>query len=456
MDSRASARTFGETVKRPIHCLRSWDCRVQITFLLISMGSVQAGWLAAIWLSDAATQWQKLPVLGVYSVACAILMVFLPTPKGERVTRLAWGLSQSMFLSMSLVVLGAAGVGALYINRQLGWPDESFAFNASRLVAEQGIEGFFTRYHRIPWLGDQHPPLVPLLYGGALHLFGVHLHIARAVSFAFGLATLSLTYLIGKKCYGEGTGLRAACLLLAMPFFFRIGATALLDMPATFFFTLSIYLFLRLLQASSASVAAGVGLSIGAGLLCRYTVVFVYPVLASCASLYYKIGNKIPYFGIIAFLSVVPISIWIFFAADNGVLAVQRPRLVEYTFYMLTSSDGLQRLLESLILRLPSGIGPALLPALTLGAFQLWRCRSQADLVMFSWVAGVFLPVMLMLPGPRYFFLAFPALAIVMARGVAPLITGIPRVISLALLYGIGNLYLFVDWYRAAPHLFVR
>ena len=144
------------------------------------------------------------------------------------------------------------------------------------------------------------------------------------------------------------------------------------------------------------------------------------------------------------------------YVAENGVVAVQQPRLVGYAGYMLTSTRGLQRLFESLVLRLPSGIGPSLLPILLLGGWQLWRRREQADRVILAWIALVFVPVILRLPGARYFFLAFPALAIVVACGVEPLVDQRARLVTLALLYSLGNLYLFVDWYRAATQLFVR
>jgi hypothetical protein len=77
-------------------------------------------------------------------------------------------------------------------------------------------------------------------------------------------------------------------------------------------------------------------------------------------------------------------------------------------------------------------------------------------LYVLLWIAAVFLPLMLTLPGPRYFLPAFPALAIAMTRGLENSGEKAERLVMLTLLYGGGALYLFVDWERAAGDLFVH
>ena len=190
-------------------------------------------------------------------------------------------------------------------------------FAASRIVAEQGLEAFFAQYPTIPWLGSQHPPLVPLLYGGVLRLCGAHIYVIRSVGLMFSIATLCLTYRIGKELYSHHIGLLAACFLISMPFFFRLGTTALLDIPATFFFTLSVYTTLRLLQNPTALLAVVVGLSVGAGLLCRYTVVLIYPVLVSCTVVRGVFRRDIPYLGIVLVVSVSLLAIWLIAKVTN-------------------------------------------------------------------------------------------------------------------------------------------
>jgi hypothetical protein len=63
---------------------------------------------------------------------------------------------------------------------------------------------------------------------------------------------------------------------------------------------------------------------------------------------------------------------------------------------------------------------------------------------------------MLTLPGPRYFFPMFPALAIVMAYGFRDYEGEAARCLLAALLFASASLYLFVDWPQAAGNLFIR
>jgi len=93
---------------------------------------------------------------------------------------------------------------------------------------------------------------------------------------------------------------------------------------------------------------------------------------------------------------------------------------------------------------------------LFLGIWQMFRQRSRSDLFVLLWILAVFLPLILTLPGPRYFFPAFPALAIAMVRGMLHVGEGKASLVLFVLLSWGGALYLFVDWKRAAGGLFVH
>ena len=87
---------------------------------------------------------------------------------------------------------------------------------------------------------------------------------------------------------------------------------------------------------------------------------------------------------------------------------------------------------------------------LVVGGVALLRDKGRSDLFVLFWIAAVFLPLLLTLPDPRYFMPAFPALALVMARGLESVDEATEQVIALALLHCGGALYLFVDWQRTA------
>jgi hypothetical protein len=116
---------------------------------------------------------------------------------------------------------------------------------------------------------------------------------------------------------------------------------------------------------------------------------------------------------------------------------------------------GARLALETIVTRLPSALGVYTLPLLLLGAASLWRNRQRADWFIFTWIALVWLALFLTLPDHRYFMLTFPALSILLARGLFSLRHTAPQVLLLALFYCAGALYLFVDWVRSS-HLFLQ
>lgn len=426
------------------------------SFLPMVMAALQGLWLGSIWLSGAAAHWQKLPLLLIYSGACVLVIVRLPD---SIVHRIRHGTDRLTHQEGRLTILLSAtvvSIGGVYAYVQSGWPDEPSVFAAARIIAEQGVTTFFAHYAQIPWLGTQHPPLALLVYGAALSLFGVHLLVIRLVSLGLSVATLLLTYRLASRLYDRRTGLLAAGCLLAAPFFFRIGTSALSDMPVTFCFVWAVSILLALLETPTYRRAVGLGLCIGAGLLCRYTMVFFYLLLGSYGLMVAASRRLLPQLILATLISASILALWLGYAAHLGVLAGQWEKITEYAGFLMVADTGKEWLLGSLLFRVPSGLGPYNLPLLFLGGWQMMRHRGQADWYVLLWIAAVFVPLMLTLPGPRYFLPAFPALAIVMARGLEEVSEKKEQLLLLAWLYGGGALYLFVDWERAAGTLFVH
>jgi 4-amino-4-deoxy-L-arabinose transferase-like glycosyltransferase len=286
-----------------------------------------------------------------------------------------------------------------------------------------------------------------------MRAFGVDLMVIRLVSLGLTLATALLTYALGRDLYDRDTGFAAAWLLLTMPLFLRVGSAGLTDMPVTFFFTLAMFAALRLLRTPAWHSAVTAGLAVGAGLLSKYTMVFVYPVLLSCFAVSGKVRQRKGHLGLIALVSGGILALWLVFAYQRGILAAQSERLAFYAGVVTTTSGGRRWMLEAVLLRLPSALGTYNLPLLLLGEWQLIRDRSLPDRLVGLWVAMVATLLILTLPDPRYFLPIFPALAIAMARGLERIPQIAERAVILALLYCGGALYLFADWYRSAEGL---
>lgn len=88
----------------------------------------------------------------------------------------------------------------------------------------------------------------PLLFQTTLSLMflgGVSDVVARLLPVAFGLGTVVLTFLLGKRMYGQQAALVAAALLAVMPYHVVVTRQVLLDGPVTFFAVLTAYCVTR-------------------------------------------------------------------------------------------------------------------------------------------------------------------------------------------------------------------
>jgi len=420
--------------------------------LVATMVALQVLWLVTIWLTGIASNWRKLPFLVVYSIIVGVAIGCMPAGFVAKLRRLKERLSQkerAPILALCGVLLI---VGIVYAHYQRRYIDEHYNFDASRIVAEEGVEQFFAKYASLPWLGEQHPPLVPLVYGFTMRILGVNLLIIRLVSLVLAITTVLLTYLLGSELYDRDTGLLAMFFLVSFPLFLRMGTAGLTDIPVTFFFSLTLFLMLRLLRAPTYWLAWVAGLSIGAGLLSKYTTVLIYPVLLSYLILgpFRRLKRHL---GVMALVSLGILGIWLAYAYQNSILSAQQETITSYAGVVTTTSGGKRWMLEAVLIRLPSNLGTYNIPLMLVGGLQLLRRRSQADLFVLLWVVTVSLLLILTLPNPRYFMPAFPALAIGMAQGLRRIPEAIERAVLLALLNCGGALYLFVDWYRAHPLL---
>ena len=426
--------------------------------LLASMALLQVLWLAAIWLTGAAAQGEqwKLLSLAIYTVVAGVAVAFFPTAWASRFEQLKNSLVQNerrLVLILSVSVLVVAAFFAAY---QRVLTDESHLLRAARVVAGQGLAPFFANYSQIQWLGRQHPPLAPLAFGLAMSLLGTNLFVLRLVALLLTVATVIVTYFLGAELYDRETGWLAALFLLSFPYFLRMGSAVLTDVPVTLFFTLGLYLTQRLLRRPTFPLAVAAGITIVAGLLTKYTMVLVYPIIAGWVVIYSSARRLKAYLAMLALVSFGMLALWLALAYSGGILAAQSKTLIAYAGVATSPHGGMRWALEMLSTRLPSALGVYNFPLILLGGSCLLKTRSKADWLILVWVGVVFVTVALTLPDARYFMPAFPALGIALARaGVKRFYAAPGRVVTLALLYCGGALYLFVDWFRAG-YIFIQ
>ncbi len=436
--------------------------------MLLAMIGLQFLWLLLIRLSQATRRMDKVRRLGAYSLFASLavlaLSLLIPFSTGCQSMQQTAGLFSGAAGVSSLAVLTAIGAGC-YAWLQRTWPfDEEGNENAASVIADQGLASFFAQYGDLPWLGMQHPPLIPVLGGYLMRILGKHRLAVRLISIFFLVGSLVITYQVGALFYGPQTGFFGMVLLLSFPLCWRLGSAAMLDAPGMFWFGLAVWMALNIPSAASPiGLAGGVGLVVGLGLLTRYTLVVVYPVMLAFVLLGLISWQA---FGMMVLVSGLLFACWLIYAARLGVLGRQFDRLVIYSgqkpgesapqsrgrgllFRLgLTRSWRMRIRLESLVSRLPSALGPYNLAILALGLGQLISTPLPGDLVLLLWFGVPAVLFVVLLPDHRYFLPVFPALALIMARGLNASATCGLFPTLLALLFCLGNLYLFVDWKR--------
>jgi 4-amino-4-deoxy-L-arabinose transferase-like glycosyltransferase len=420
---------------------RFWQTRS----LLAAMILLQVFWLVVRWLLMPAPNWRQLRFLIVYAVVIGVAIGFTPAGLVSRIRQLRKRLVQNEKLLVLILCLVVLAVGVVYANsrtRLLG--DEPPRFDASKKVAVEGVTSFFADYGELPWLGRQHPPLIPLINGLAMRVLGVNIFVMRMISLVFATATILTTYFLSRELYDRDTALLTTFLLSSFPFFFHIGATGSIDMPVTCFFSLGLLLMLRLLRTPSYLLSVAAGLCIGAGLLSKYTMVLIYVVMLSYFVAHGPFRRLKLHLGILVLVSAGMLAAWLVYAHHIGVFSRHRGTVVYYAGMVMTGDYGRRLIMETFVASLPSALGVHNLPVLFLGGLSLVQRRNQPDLLVLLWIASVSLPLMLTLPDPRYFMPAFPALAVVMARGLKRIPEATERVVMLALFYGGEALYLYI------------
>lgn len=148
-------------------------------------------------------------------------------------------LEESAPLLVLLITLAGGFLRVLLLGVKGMWLDETFSiWLANQPVAEM-----------LHWIVkiDPHPPLYYLLLHPWIALAGDAPYEARLLSALFGVATIPIIYLIGKRLSGVMVGLAAAVLLALSPFNIYFAQEVRMYSLLTFNAAVAIYALVRLL-----------------------------------------------------------------------------------------------------------------------------------------------------------------------------------------------------------------
>ena len=415
----------------------------RLRLLLVLMGVLQAAFLWMRLRPYGASQHALLAVLLALTLLATALAVLLPERVAARVATLldAAGASRGRAVGTLLGVAVVAGVAGVVTQQPFSWDERSVLW-AAEVAADDGPRGLFARYGENHWLGPQHPPLVPLAYGAVTWVAGSHLKLLRLVNLAFGCGTVVVAFLIAEQLYERRAALLAGLLLLVSPLFQRIASAATNDMPLTFLFCLAVLLAIRLARGGGDRRAVLLGLVVGCGLLVKYTMVLVLPVLLAAAWCEGDLRAARRHGPVVLMIAFAMLLVWLDHAWSLGILDLQQRRLARLAGVAQRSPGWA---LDALLVKTPAALGVYVLPWLALGAATAWYRRAQQDRFVACWIGLVFAPLLLTLPDNRYFLPAFPALALVGAQALAARPRWSPRVLLLAALLCATTLGLYAN-----------
>jgi hypothetical protein len=155
-----------------------------------------------------------------------------------------------------------------------------------------GISYFFKEWGHgiLAWMDM---PAVPFFDGIIFKTFGEsRIYIQLFTSFLFGMTSV-ITYLIGKELWDEDTGFNAGMLLLGSPYLIIQTPLMLVDIHTMFFLTLSIYLYIKAVDAGGIGRTTAAAVAILIASFCKYSVWPMLSILPVISLVYYfrKDGN---------------------------------------------------------------------------------------------------------------------------------------------------------------------
>ena len=149
------------------------------------------------------------------------------------------------------------------------------------------------------------PPLMYWLTAASLAAFGQNEFAARFWCAAFGVLTVGLVYLIGRRWKNEETGLIAGSVLATSLGFFCLTQYLVLDMALTFWMTLALYAGVRILQGAPACRQAGppervrrfggiLAVAMAGGFLTKGLIALIFPIAALGLTMAYtRLGAQV-------------------------------------------------------------------------------------------------------------------------------------------------------------------
>ncbi|MFH1648297.1 MAG: glycosyltransferase family 39 protein, partial [Patescibacteria group bacterium] len=156
----------------------------------------------------------------------------------------------SFFVRKSKVLLGVLIIISSFLifwnlgkNHLVPWDEAIYAKIAKNMVLDNKyiVQRWYNLWESV-WY--EKPPLYMWCVAFFMKILGFNGWAARLPSAIFGLGTIILTYLLGKKLFNKTVGFISGLALVTTTQFLYYSRASMLDVTATFFLVLSIYIYL--------------------------------------------------------------------------------------------------------------------------------------------------------------------------------------------------------------------
>lgn len=360
----------------------------------------------------------------------------------------------------SILIIGLL-LRLVSLNQSL-WLDEAINIVASQ---KYSLLGMVTQYA----VGDFHPPGWFFVLWSWGKLFGYSEIALRLPSVIFGVLTIYVTYLIGKKLLSKNLGLTAALLLSINPLHIYYSQDARMYALAALAVAVNIFLLIKTVKGEKVHLTLLI-ISNFAVLISDYVSYFIFP--AQLIFLLFFRKKEIIKRWIIAFIGGLALSIWwlptFLMQLDSG--AVTSSQLPTWKFvvggfnFKTIPLTFVKIIIGRISLTDKIVYAAVLLPVCSLFIYLLWRGAKLADSLskklLLAWIV---IPVIVatiisvVIPVYNYFRLLFiiPAFVTLTAYGILSfkdklrygILAGIVLIeVFCALVYLLNPLFQREDW----------
>ncbi|MDD5223070.1 MAG: glycosyltransferase family 39 protein [bacterium] len=289
------------------------------------------------------------------------------------------------------------------------------------------------------------------IYDQGLLLF----YLGRVTSIAFGLGTIYLTYLLGRRLFGRRTGSLAALFLAISPFHIFFSQVFKVDISLLFWIFLTCYFSLNIYERGDLQDFVWAGVCGGLALSTKYNFFVFLPVLFAVGL---KTGwrgwfsKKFLFCGYVAavvFFLTCPYSV-LDFAAFRDQLGAQMGQNQQHLIQFRTdpSSFFYRRFFYQVFILFPFFFGPLIYPAAALGLVLFSRKDWRKALIFIAFPVGyfVFSGSVSQLAMPQYQLPYFPFIVILGAEALRFFLAGPTRLrLAGGLLLGLSLVFFLSD-----------